>query len=95
MCNCIKNNQFNEYHKCFKIGCNSYFNPKNNKTCLICNWKKCNNNHCGCSISNDTYLILKRFYSLFCKYNNYSKETIYSLKVMLKTYYNNCMNKLL
>ena len=94
MNDCIKKGNFDINHKCFKLNCNSFFNPNNTKTCNICNWKKCYNNHCGCNINKDTSLILKKFYSLFCNINNYSKETIYALKIMLETYYNNCLKEL-
>ena len=94
MSNCIRNNIFNEKHKCFKINCNTSFYPSKNDTCLICNWKKCNNNHCGCSLNKETFEVLNKFYNLFCNINNYSKDTIYSLKIMFETYYNNCFNNL-
>lgn len=92
---CIRLNNFNlnEKHICFQ--CNTYFIPKYRKTCKICNWKVCINNHCGCTLSKDTKIILNNFYNLFCKLNNYSKETINALKIMLNTFKKNCLKCLI
>ncbi|MBA7492410.1 hypothetical protein ES702_02960 [subsurface metagenome] len=91
MSNCIRENDFlNELHLCFKINCNSKFYPVNAKTCKICNWKKCNKGHCGCSVSQETRNRLRDFYNLFCN-KNHSKETSFALKTMLITFYRNCL----
>jgi len=95
MTNCIRKGNFsNEIHICFKLNCNSKFYPDKQQTCIICNWKKCSNNHCKCNLDNETSLVLDNFYSLLCEQNNYSKETIYALKTILKTYLNNCIDNL-
>jgi len=90
---CIRNNKFKELenHKCFVLGCNEIVIPSKNKTCSFCNWKLCNNGHCGCSLSFETWKSLSIFYELLCEKNNYSKETKYALKIMIKTYFKNCL----
>ena len=83
MTDCIRKGNFKrEIHICFKLGCNSKFYPGKSLTCNICNWKKCENNHCRCNLNKETSLVLEKFYSLLCEQNNYSKETIYALSQM-------------
>jgi len=96
MNDCIRKSNFNnEKHNCFILNCNSTFYPKDSITCNICNWKKCSNNHCKCNIlNNETLLIIDKFYSLLCEQNNYSKQTIYALKILIKTFYINCIKDL-
>ena len=91
---CIREGNFKrlESHHCFI--CNLKFSPGISDTCEICNWKKCKKGHCGCSLDIETRVLLDRFYSLFCKTNNYSKDSKNALKVMLKTYYENCRGAL-
>lgn len=83
-----------EIHACFINGCLAGVDPSCNKTCPSCNWKYCNNGHCGCDTSEETRDILSKFYDLFCKPHNYSNETKYALKIMLETFVNNCMEYL-
>lgn len=71
--------------------CNGTISPNKSLTCLSCNWKFCNNGHCGCNTGEETRKILSKFYDLFCEPHNYSKETQYALKIMLETFVNNCM----
>ena len=89
---CVRFGKFGEYefHMCFVQGCNIIFNPGNNETCPKCNWKPCDNGHCGCSVSKETKETLDKFYDLFCKPNEYSNETKYALFVMLNTFSNQC-----
>lgn len=79
-----------ELHKCFVKNCDSIFFPDNNETCPKCNWKFCDNGHCGCSVSEETRKILDKFYDLFCEPHNYSEETKHALEIMLNTFYNFC-----
>lgn len=90
--NCNRKGKFNwmELHKCFVKGCIDLFYPGVNETCEICNWKKCNNGHCGCSLSKETRDVLDSFYDLFCNPNDYSDETKFGLRIMLDTYYKEC-----
>lgn len=92
MTHCIRKGIFrlNEIHKCFV--CGKGFSPGKSETCLICNWKKCEFGHCGCSVSKEMKLILDKFYDLFCV-NKYSNETKYALNIMLKCYLENCYDK--
>lgn len=92
---CIRKGNFgiNEVHKCFQ--CEEFFSPGLNKTCSKCNWKICNNNHCGCTLSHETKKIMSKFYKLLCTPQNYTKETRKALEIMIKTYYTYCLKWLI
>ena len=78
MTDCIRKNKFeiDEKHQCFVIGCNSYFKPINNKTCPICNYKFCNNGHCGCSVSKETKYALDILYNTYCNLCSSKKSVV-------------------
>ena len=87
---CVRKSNFGkeEIHMCFQ--CKKIFLPGNNKTCPKCNWKFCNNGHCGCTVSKETREVLNKFYDLFCYPNGYSQETKNALFIMLNTFQNYC-----
>ena len=87
---CIRFGMFGKYEKHICFYCFSRFSPGDVETCENCNWKKCGNGHCGCSVSKETMKVLDKFYDLFCEPKNYSKETKDALKVMLETYNQRC-----
>ena len=89
-CNRMHQWKKNEHHICFVIDCNASVDTEKNKSCPKCNWKYCNNGHCGCSISKETKLILDKFYDLFCEPKQYKIETKYALNIMLDTFWKNC-----
>lgn len=80
-----------ESHRCFVKNCNNIIFPNKSPTCLSCNWKICNNGHCGYTTSEETRKTLSKFYDLFCEPHNYSNETKYALKIMIETFVNNCI----
>ncbi len=90
MTDCIRKGKFGKYERHLCFYCFSYFYPGNAETCPICNWKKCINGHCGCSLSKETKEVLEKFYDLFCDHEKYSKETKDALDIMLKTYHRWC-----
>ena len=91
MTKCIREGNFGcEAHICFQ--CGDQFFPGKMKTCKICNWKKCEKGHCGCTVSKETKEALDKFYVLFCDHR-YSRETEKALDIMLKCYLVNCHDK--
>ena len=91
MTDCIRKHNFrkSERHICFFCLCS--FSPGIAETCPVCNWKKCINGHCGCSVSVETKKALDTFASLFCNTNEQSTETKTALYYVLETYYQNCL----
>jgi hypothetical protein len=69
MTDCKKHGRFltKERHKCFILVCDSSFHPKTSPTCSKCNFKKCDNGHCACDVSTETYFALKTLYETYCK----------------------------
>ncbi len=90
MTDCIRKGKFGKYERHLCFYCFSSFYPGNAETCEICNWKKCINGHCGCSLSKETREVLDKFYDLFCENHHYSIETKNALNIMLKTYFKWC-----
>ena len=91
---CIRMGNFGskEFHKCFQ--CGEIFSPGKQITCEICNWKKCEKGHCGCTVSKETKEAMEDFYNLFCRENNYSSETKKALLIMLRTFNTYCRGSL-
>lgn len=90
VCNRFGNFGEKEIHQCFK--CGRGFLPIQTETCTTCNWKKCIIGHCGCDLSKETREVLDKFYDLFCKPQDYSKETKKALFSMINVYFKYCKN---
>jgi hypothetical protein len=70
MSDCRRKGDFHpeEQHKCFLIGCTSLVFPARSDTCQVCNWKKCEEGHCGCDLIPEARFAVDTLYSTFCDY---------------------------
>ncbi len=78
MTDCIRKGDFNsiEAHPCFIIGCNGYCYPVESETCSICNFKKCENNHCGCDLTEEARYAVNKLYETYCEFCSDKKEVV-------------------
>ena len=69
MTDCKRKGNFNieEAHKCFKLGCEAKCYPALSKTCPKCNWKYCDNGHCGCSLTKEARYAIDILYKTVCE----------------------------
>ena len=70
MTDCKRKGKFDreERHKCFVKGCDAFCYPALSKTCSICNWKRCESGHCGCSLTEEARYAVDILYSTFCEF---------------------------
>lgn len=62
---CKKNGCFSNQHLCFQ--CGKPFEVSAQETCIKCQWKKCPNGHCQCTMPYEAQEYLMWFYHLLCE----------------------------
>lgn len=67
---CKRKGQFkpDEYHKCFKLGCNMPVAPAIMSTCSKCNFKRCQAGHCACHLTEEARHAVKILYETYCEF---------------------------
>lgn len=77
MSECIRKGIFDkEAHPCFIIGCGGYCFPAEAKTCKKCNFKFCENGHCGCNLSEEARYAVNMLYKTYCEFCSDRKAVV-------------------
>ena len=70
MTDCIRRGKFaeTEAHRCFVLGCTADCYPLASDTCPKCNFKFCDNGHCGCHLTEEARYAVNVLYETYCEY---------------------------